>query len=391
MIQPFGVYLHVPFCASRCDYCAFATWTDRHHLVERYLSACATELDRLVEAGMPAATSVFVGGGTPSLVPGPSLARVLGRIPLAPGAEVTVEANPDTVSAELLDAYLAAGVTRLSLGVQSTVGHVLGALGRSHDRANVQRAVALVRSCGLGTFNLDLIYGAAGETLRDWERTLEDALALEPPHVSAYALTVEPGTPLAEDPSRHPDDDDQAEKYLLADERLEAAGLGWYEISNWARPGQECRHNLLYWTMGSYQGVGCAAHSHRDGRRWWNVRTPERYVAAIEAGVGPEAAGEALDPQERRLEGLQLALRTARGVPAELLDPEEVPGLVQPVGGRLVLTVRGRLLANEVALRLRATPPIRQGSAHGTHPLGPLLTGAAGATPGPGREGPGRR
>jgi oxygen-independent coproporphyrinogen-3 oxidase len=389
MIQPFGVYLHVPFCASRCDYCAFATWTDRHHLVERYLSACATELDRLVEAGMPAATSVFVGGGTPSLVPGPLLARVLGRIPLAPGAEVTVEANPDTVSAELLDAYLAAGVTRLSLGVQSTVGHVLGALGRSHDRANVQRAVALVRSCGLDTFNLDLIYGAAGETLRDWERTLDDALALEPPHVSAYALTVEPGTPLAEDPSRHPDDDDQAEKYLLADERLEAAGLGWYEISNWARPGQECRHNLLYWTMGSYQGVGCAAHSHRDGRRWWNVRTPERYVAAIEAGVGPEAAGEALDPQERRLEGLQLALRTARGVPAEVLDPEELPGLVQPVGGRLVLTVRGRLLANEVALRLRATPPIRQ--AHGTHPLGSLLTGAAGATPGPGREGPGHR
>jgi putative oxygen-independent coproporphyrinogen III oxidase len=350
---PFGVYLHVPFCASRCDYCSFATWTDRHHLTDRYLAACRADIDRHVAAGMPPATSVFVGGGTPSLVPAADLVAVLERIPLAPGAEVTVEANPDTVTAALVETYLAGGVTRVSLGVQSTVDHVLGSLGRTHDRANVVRAVELLRAGGVPTFNLDVIYGGAGESLDDWARTLDDALALDPPHVSAYALTVEAGTPLALDPARHPDDDDQADKYLLASERLEGAGLAWYEISNWARPGHECQHNVLYWTMGEYQGIGCSAHSHRGGRRWWNVRTPERYLEAVEAGRSPEAAGEVLDPDARRLEALQLALRTADGVPAGALDPDELPGLVEDRGDRLTLTVAGRLLANEVALRLR--------------------------------------
>jgi oxygen-independent coproporphyrinogen-3 oxidase len=174
--------------------------------------------------------------------------------------------------------------------------------------------------------------------------------------VSAYALTVEPGTPLADDPARHPDDDDQADKYLAAAEALEAHGLAWYEISNWARPGHECRHNQLYWSMGEYQAFGCAGHSHRDGRRFWNVRTPERYIEAVDAGRSPEAAGERLDDAARRLEGLQLAVRTRGGVPATAFPPDELAAmgdLVEADGDHLVLTVRGRLLANEVALRLQ--------------------------------------
>ncbi len=303
--------------------------------------------------GLPPATSIFVGGGTPSLVEPARLIAVLDAVPRAPGCEVTVEANPDTVTPELVAAYAAGGVTRMSLGVQSMVDHVLDGLGRTHDPANVRRAVDVVRDGGIPTFNVDLIYGGAGESLDDWRRTLDDALALDPPHVSAYGLTVEPGTPLADDPARHPDDDDQADKYLAAATALEAAGLAWYEISNWARPGHECRHNRLYWSMGDYQAFGCAGHSHRAGRRFWNVRTPERYIDALAAGHSPEAAGEQLDPEDRRLEALQLAVRTRDGVPAAALPVEELEDLVEPTGDRVVLTVRGRLLANEVALRLR--------------------------------------
>ena len=302
---------------------------------------------------MPAATSVFVGGGTPSLVDPGGLIAVLDAAPRAPGCEVTVEVNPDTVTPELVEAYVRGGVTRVSLGVQSMVGHVLHGLGRTHDPDNVRRAVALVRAGGITTFNLDLIYGGAGESLDDWRRTVAGALELDPPHVSAYALTVEPGTPLADDPGRHPDDDDQAEKYLVAAEALEGAGLRWYEISNWARPGHQCRHNGLYWSMGEYQAFGCAGHSHRGGRRFWNVRTPERYIDAVTAGRSPEAAGERLDADDRRLEALQLAVRTRGGVPADSLPLDELDDLVEVDGDRAVLTARGRLLANEVALRLR--------------------------------------
>ncbi len=349
------MYLHVPFCAARCDYCSFATWTDRHHLTDAYLAACRADTDRLVAAGMPSATSIFVGGGTPSMVRPADLVGMLDRIPRTADAEITVECNPDDVTPELVDTYRAGGVNRLSFGVQSTSAHVLAALGRTHDRANVERAVELARAAGFDTFNLDLIYGGAGESFEDWCRTLADAVALDPPHVSAYALTVEAGTPLALDPARHPDDDDQADKYLAATERLGAAGLGWYEISNWSRPGHECRHNLLYWTMGEYQGIGCASHSHRAGRRFWNLRTPDRYIDAVTAGATVEAADEHLDPEARALEALQLSLRTRDGVPAVSLDADALAGLVRAHPddpARVVLTVEGRLLANEVALRL---------------------------------------
>jgi oxygen-independent coproporphyrinogen-3 oxidase len=244
-------------------------------------------------------------------------------------------------------------VNRVSLGVQSMQPHVLQSLGRTHDVANVHSAAALARDT-FPTFNLDVIYGGAGETIEDWRHTLEAIVELQPPHVSAYALTIESGTPLADDLARHPDDDDQADKYLLATELLGDAGLDWYEISNWARPGHECRHNWLYWSQGDYLGVGCAAHSHRDGRRWWNVRTPERYIDAVETDRSPEAGGERLEPEEREIEALQLSLRTRDGVPSNALpdDPDLKP-LVALDGGRATLTVEGRLLANEVALRLR--------------------------------------
>jgi putative oxygen-independent coproporphyrinogen III oxidase len=353
MSDPFGVYVHIPFCATRCDYCAFATWTDRPHLVDAYLDAVASEVRREVDAGMATATSVFVGGGTPTLVPADGLAAVLRTIPLAPGAEVTVECNPDDVTEPMLATYRAAGVNRVSIGVQSMVPHVLASLGRRHDPENVERAVAAAHAVGLPTFNLDVIYGAAGESLADWRQTLQRVLALEPPHVSAYALTVEAGTPLADDPARHPDDDAQADEYELADELLSGAGLANYEVSNWARPGHECHHNLLYWRQQDYRGFGCAAHSHRAGRRWWNVRTPERYIAAVRDAGPTEAAGESLDAATQRVEGLQLALRTRAGVPLEALAGDELPGVVERVGDRWVLTRRGRLMANDVAVRLR--------------------------------------
>jgi len=382
----FGIYVHVPFCTRRCDYCAFATWTDRFHLVDDYVQACATELGWAVLEGMAPATSVFFGGGTPSLLSPSQLSVVLSSIPTQAGAEVTVECNPDTVDAAKLRGYREAGVTRLSFGVQSMVPHVLAGLGREHSVGGVRDAVEAAASAGFAdSYNVDLIFGGAGETRADWEATLSavTGLAGPPAHVSAYALTVEPGTPLARDRGRHPDPDDQADKYLMADEVLSGSGRPWYEISNWSRPGQECRHNQLYWSQGQYLGIGCAAHSHRvdpasgGARRWWNVRTPERYVGLVSAGRSPEAAGEDLDPSTRRREALELSLRTRGGVPVEALpgwsDDPVLRDLVEPVrlagpapvggpglpapagsGGRLVLTRAGRLLANEVAIRLVA-------------------------------------
>ena len=360
----FGVYVHIPFCSTRCDYCDFATWTDRGHLIDDYVDACVQDLRR---QDLAPATSVFFGGGTPSLLPADGLTRILDAIDRVDGAEVSVECNPDSIDIAKLTAYRAAGVNRVSLGVQSMRAHVLASLGRTHDPANVERAVHDARDAGIDRINLDLIYGTPGERVTDWEATLEAALALEPEHVSAYALTVEPGTPLGkavaagERPA--PDDDDQARKYELADDRLSAAGLIWYEISNWSRPGGECRHNLLYWAQGDYAAVGCAAHGHAAGRRWWNVRTPDRYIEAIVAGESAEAADEVLDAATRDGERVALAIRTSTGIKLDALrvespemvrtlDDLEHAGLLQRGSGRVVLTRRGRLLANDVTARL---------------------------------------
>jgi putative oxygen-independent coproporphyrinogen III oxidase len=357
-LSAFGVYVHVPFCRERCDYCAFATYTDRDQLMERYAAACVLELERAVAAGrLVAATSVFFGGGTPSRLHPDRLCAILDAIPRADGAEVTVECNPEDADAAHLGAYRRAGATRVSFGLQSTHDHVLVGLGRRRVPGAAAAVSTAVEAAGYPSWNLDLIFGAPAEGDGDWARTLEDVLSLEhpPPHLSAYALTVEPGTPLAKDPLRHPDEDALARRYERAEVVLGAAGYRWEEISNWARPGHECRHNHLYWEQGDYLGVGSAAHSHRAGVRWWNLRTPERYVAAVEAGRPAEAGREVLTPEQRAFEELSLALRTPRGVPWEALErPEELEGLVSEVDGRAVLTVRGRLLANEVSARIRS-------------------------------------
>ena len=353
MSDEFGAYIHIPFCAKRCDYCAFATWTDRHHLIDAYVKALLSDIARNVADGMPVVDTIFVGGGTPTLIDPAALARVISAIPRSSHAEVTVECNPDDVTPEMMHIYSDAGVNRVSIGVQSMVPQVLLSLGRTHVPANVAKAVEAVRATGIPTFNLDLIYGGAGERLVDWERTLTGALALEPPHVSAYALTIEAGTPLASRPELHPDDDDLADKYELADDMLAAAGLQNYEVSNWARPSHECRHNLVYWHQGDYQGFGCAAHSHRAGRRFWNVRTPDRYIDLVSAAESVEAADEQLDHAASRMEKLQLQLRLREGVPFEALDGDALPGVVELRDNRWTLTRRGRLMANDVSLRLK--------------------------------------
>jgi putative oxygen-independent coproporphyrinogen III oxidase len=357
---PFGVYVHIPFCEQRCDYCDFATWTDRAHLIESYVAACVTDIERRRASGTPPATSVFFGGGTPSLLAGEQLARILMAIERTDDAEVTVECNPDSVDAEKLDTYRAAGVNRLSFGVQSMEPRILRALGRTHDPDNVHKSIALARDAGFTRMNIDLIYGTPGESLTNWRTTLEGALALDVEHISAYALTVEPATPLGRrvaGGAPAPDDDAQADAYAVTDDLLGAAGYEWYEVSNWARPGGECRHNLVYWQHDEYLAVGCAAHGHTGGARWWNVRTPERYIAAIDAGETPEAGREPFDAARRAEDAFSLALRTRAGAiatPAAGRTVAELAehGLLSRAADRIVLTQRGRLLATDVTARL---------------------------------------
>jgi putative oxygen-independent coproporphyrinogen III oxidase len=318
---------------------------------------------RLDREGWPSPATVYLGGGTPSHLPPPVLHELVSSLPRRPGAEVTVECNPEDVDDELLDALRDAGVTRVSLGVQSLSRTVLEAIGRHGDPERTLEAVERVAQAGFPTYSVDLVYGSPAETDADLAGTLEALLALDcpPPHLSAYALTVEPGTPLSRAPSRHPDDDACAARYELVDEVLTRAGLEWYEVSNWALPGHECRHNLNYWAQGDYLGAGCGAHSHRGGHRSWNIRPLDRYLAAFASGRSPVAGGETLKERERVLEGLELALRTRAGVPEDALpaDDPALEGLLEREAGRVRLTRRGRLLANEVSLRLRPDRPSR--------------------------------
>lgn len=356
-MRPFGVYVHVPFCARRCDYCAFATYADRDEIQGDYVAALLTEIARARDEGLPVATSVFVGGGTPSRLPAEDLVAVLEAIPRTPDAEVTVECNPEDASLERLVAYRAGGVTRMSFGVQSTQAAVLADLGRRHGTGAHREVSENVTAAGFATWNMDLIVGSRAEGLDDVRATLADILGLEhpPPHVSCYALTAEAGTPLGRDPARHPDEDATADAYDLVAATLEAQGYAWEEISNWARPGHEGRHNHVYWDREEYVGFGSAAHSFRSGRRWWNVRTPERYIAAIVAGDSPVGGSEALSAGQADFERESLALRTTRGVPLEAFDSlDEIAHLVEVREGTVTLAPRGRLLANQVIVRLRS-------------------------------------
>ncbi|MFI8632094.1 radical SAM family heme chaperone HemW [Microbacterium sp. NPDC077663] len=375
----FGVYLHVPFCRVRCGYCDFNTYTATELRGARQ-DAYADEVLREIgisrrvlgdRGPLRPAQTVFFGGGTPTLLPPGDLARMLdgvrGAFGLADGAEVTVEANPDTMTDAVADILAAAGVTRLSIGMQSAVPHVLAALDRTHDPANIATAVAAARKAGLAV-SLDLIYGAPGESLGDWRTSLETATALAPDHVSAYALIVEDGTKLERQIRRGevaaPDDDLQADMYELADEMLAAAGYEWYEVSNWTTGrAQRSRHNLSYWRGQDWWGYGPGAHSHVGGLRWWNVKHPAAYAQRLAAGQSPAAGRERPDAEARRLEDILLRSRIADGVAvdeATVAGRRNVASLIADglvdgaaaVRGTVVLTRRGRLLADAVVRAL---------------------------------------
>ena len=289
-MTPFGVYVHVPFCRERCDYCAFATYTDRDHLMERYADACVTEVQQAFSAGdLALPTSIFFGGGTPSPHHPATRTPILDAIPRAPRCGVTGEWNPEDADEAHLGAYRLAGVTRVSFGLQSTQAHVLAGLGRRNVPHAAETIAAAVHDAGFTTWNLDLIFGAVTESDDDWAATLDHVHALDhpPPHLSAYGLTVEPGTPLAADPARHPDDDVEAGRYERAEAVLTAAGYHWEEISNWARPGHECRHNHLYWEQGNYVGIGSAAPLCTAP----GAPLVERAPAATATSDAPSAAG----------------------------------------------------------------------------------------------------
>lgn len=381
-MRDFGVYIHVPFCAVRCGYCDFNTYAPgevegatREGYVEAALGEMA--LARTVMAGdqRPAST-VFFGGGTPTMLDPTALIALLDGVRstwgLAPGAEISTEANPDSVSAASLSALAAAGFTRVSFGMQSAVPHVLRTLERTHDPDNVAKAVGYARQAGLAV-SLDLIYGTPGESLADWHASLDAATALEPDHVSAYALVIEPGTKMGAQLRRgevEPVDlDTQADMYEAADARLAEAGYAWYEVSNWARvPEQACRHNLAYWRSQDWWGIGPGAHSYlgpRDGggesgasaARWWNVKHPRAYAARVSAGESPEQEREPLTAEDLALESVMLQIRLADGIPRDAVAPEKAADIAaliadeildgrEAIAGRLVLTLRGRLLAD---------------------------------------------
>lgn len=373
--RPFGFYVHVPYCASRCGYCDFNTYTadelgggaSRAGYADDAIAEIRLARRVLGDADRPVHT-VFFGGGTPTLLPAADLGRVLAAIRdefgLAPGAEVTTEANPESVDARYLAHLREAGFTRLSFGMQSDRPHVLRVLDRRHTPGRAAECVAEAHAAGFAHVNLDLIYGTPGETDEDWQASLDAVVAAGPDHVSAYSLIVEPGTRLAGRINRGelplPDDDVLADRYLMADAALTAAGLGWYEVSNWAASHEaRCRHNELYWTGADWWGAGPGAHSHVGGVRWWNVKHPAAYAERLAAGESPAQARELLTGEDRRIERILLELRLKDGCPLSLLHEDGLvaakcavaEGLLEPAAfdnRHAVLTLKGRLLADAV-------------------------------------------
>jgi putative oxygen-independent coproporphyrinogen III oxidase len=377
--RPFGFYVHVPFCVTRCGYCDFNTYTaaelgagaTRESYADTVLAEIRLARRVLGDVDLPVQT-VFVGGGTPTLLPPGDLGRVLDAISaefgLADGAEITTEANPETVDPAGLAGLKAAGFTRVSYGMQSARPHVLRVLDRTHTPERVPRVVRWAREAGFEDVNLDLIYGTPGESDDDWRASLDAVLAAGVDHVSAYALILEEGTRLAAQVRRGeliaPDDDLMADRYLIADEVLAAHGFAWYEISNWAAgTAARCLHNILYWTGADWWGAGPGAHSHVGGTRWWNVKHPAAYAARLAAGTSPAHAREVLAAADRRVERIMLELRLAEGCPVDLLDEAGRRAAVRAVAdglldgaayrrGRAALTVRGRLLADALTRSL---------------------------------------
>lgn len=373
----FGVYVHVPFCASRCGYCDFNTYTSTElggggamaSYADHAIAETRQARDRVGDRDV---STVFFGGGTPTMLPAADLARILDAIrsqfSLAVDAEITTEANPESVDEGKLAALRQTGFTRVSFGMQSAAEHVLATLDRQHTPGGALRAVALARATGFEHINVDLIYNTPGETNDDWQRSLDAAVESGADHVSAYSLIVEPATRLALRIRRGelpmPDDDVAADRYLMAEETLSRNGFEWYEVSNWARDESgRSRHNLLYWTGDDWWGIGPGAHSHLDGLRWWNVKHPSEYAKRIEAGESPEQDHESLDAQTRRTEDIMLRIRLRAGLSGSALDAAGraaadrlvEDGLLdqsQWAAGRAVLTLRGRLLADAVVRSL---------------------------------------
>jgi putative oxygen-independent coproporphyrinogen III oxidase len=372
--RPFGVYVHVPFCAALCSYCDFNRYIPGADDLEAYAEAALAEIAlarRVLGDRAPAAATVFFGGGTPTLLPPARLAALLeairGAFGLAPGAEVTVEANPETVEPGMLRDLRAAGFTRISLGMQSAREHVLAALERVHSPGRAVAAAAQAREAGFAHVSLDLIYGTPAETDADWEASVRAALAAGVDHLSAYGLSVEPGTRLharVRSGAPAPDDDVLARRYRTADALLADAGLRWYEVSNWAAaPGARCAHNLGYWRSADWWGIGPGAHSHVGGVRWWNVLHPRTYAARLAAGASPAAGRERLGAAERRTERIMLELRLAEGLALDGLGAGAAAAAAgQAAAGRLdagaladgraALTLDGRLLGDAVARAL---------------------------------------
>ncbi|ORV89151.1 radical SAM family heme chaperone HemW [Mycolicibacterium iranicum] len=370
---PFGIYVHVPFCATRCGYCDFNTYTAGElggANPDGWLAAVRTEL-RLAAGRLgvtPDVQTVFVGGGTPSLLGAAGLTAVLDAIrdnfTLAPGAEVTTESNPESTSPQFFAGLRTAGFTRISLGMQSTAPHVLAALDRVHSPGRALDAAREARAEGFDHVNLDLIYGTPGETDDDLVRSADAAIETGVDHISGYALIVEDGTALARRVRRGempaPDDDVHARRYELLDRRLTDAGFDWYEVSNWSRPGGQCRHNVGYWNGGQWWGAGPGAHSYVGATRWWNVKHPNAYADALGEGELPVADFEELDAETAHVEDVMLQVRLRIGLPHRVLSDSEsqravrlvADGLLHARDDRLVLTDRGRLLADAVVREL---------------------------------------
>ena len=372
--RPLGIYIHVPFCTTRCGYCDFNTYTaaelgsDPRAGRAGYVDVAIQELDlaaRVLGPDAPPVATIFVGGGTPTVLPPDDLGRLVAavrdRFGLAVDAEVTTESNPESIDAAGLERLRELGFNRISFGMQSAVTHVLATLDRTHSPGRPQQAVAEAKAAGFANTSLDLIYGTPGESAEDWLASLDAALAAAPDHVSAYALIVEAGTRLAARIRRGElpptDDDDLSDKYVIADERLTAAGHTAYEVSNWSTgPTTRCRHNLGYWRSHHWWGIGPGAHSHVGGVRWWNVKHPRAYASRLAAGLSPSQAREVLSAEQRRVERVMLELRLADGLSTSLLTKTEQDRLADLLprrlavvrDGMLILTTRGRLLADGV-------------------------------------------
>ena len=368
-IQMLSFYVHIPYCIKRCGYCDFNTYTPSElqdgatlEIVSNdYIDAVLRELEAAPKDVVP---TIFFGGGTPSLLPADDLGRVITAIKarngLAADCEITLEANPDSVTQEKLERYLEVGFNRISFGMQSAKPHVLAVLDRTHNPANVEKAITMARSAGFESISVDLIYGTPGESLEDWQETVSAALALDIDHISAYALIVETGTKLAAQIKRGdltmPIDDLMADMYLLVDQMCEKAGLTWYELSNWSKPGHECRHNIAYWENKNWWGLGPGAHSHIDKTRFWNLKHPTTYKQKLFAGESPILDSEQLTAEQIKDEAILLGIRMRDGLKIELLEPHQLEvlavyrenGFVQLHDDRVLLTPAGRLIADRI-------------------------------------------